>query len=143
MNRAPRGGEEFGWTISPEYLILIQETMNQEFRTGLEEIEAVILAYEQQSTQLNPEKENRIKVIDNFSIENAKQWIADAEEDTRVANINRKIVEEEREALREALRNDHYSAVRYRTGLSRWEHEKDEPDCPHCAYLKFQKGESK
>ena len=44
--RAPRGDGSGGWTLDYGYLNLIAETMNQEFRVGMEEIEAVILAHE-------------------------------------------------------------------------------------------------
>ena len=48
-------------------------------------------------------------------------------------------VEAERDALREALRSEHFDAVYYRTGLSQAEHEEDEPDCPYCALLRAEK----
>jgi hypothetical protein len=45
--RAPRNADgEGGWTIDYAYLELIQEKMDQKYRTGLEEIESVILANE-------------------------------------------------------------------------------------------------
>ena len=44
--RAPRGDGSGGWTLDYGYINLIAETMNQEFRVGMEEIEAVILAHE-------------------------------------------------------------------------------------------------
>ena len=44
--RAPRGDGSGGWILDYDYLSLIAKTMNQEFRVGMEEIEAVILAHE-------------------------------------------------------------------------------------------------
>lgn len=44
--RAPRGGKNLGWTVRPDFIEHIQSTMNQEYRIGWEEIEAVILAYD-------------------------------------------------------------------------------------------------
>ena len=44
--RAPRGDGVGGWTLDYDYLHMISETMNQEYRVGMEEIEAVILAHE-------------------------------------------------------------------------------------------------
>lgn len=72
-----------------------------------------------------------------------RQRANDYLEQLKDAHKRTEAAEAERDALREALRSEHFDAVYYRTGLSQAEHEEDEPDCPYCALLRAEKPETR